>query len=131
MSNRIAFVAATLFLTGCPVGDVTEDNFADKYAQATCSSMKKCNPISFYVDPDDLGIEDDDYADSFPVGDMDDCIDFYTEMAEDILDAADDADCELDEDNATDCLNGGSGSCKTQAENIEDTQEACEDMIDC
>lgn len=123
-------LAPLSLLIGCgiSVGSVTEDNFADKYAEYTCKQMKECSPIQFYVDPDDLDI-DGDAADAYPNGSMEDCIDYYTEQAEDIQDSADDADCELDEDKATECFSGG--TCKDIAENIEDIYDACDEMFDC
>ena len=81
--------------------------------------MKECYPIQFYADPDDLGVEGD-AADAYPNGSMEDCVDYYTEAAEDALDAADDADCDFDEDKATECFAGG--TCKDMAENIEDSE---------
>jgi hypothetical protein len=130
MLTRIARIAPLALLLGCPVsvGSVDEDNFAEKAAQFTCKQMKECSPIEFYVDPDDLGI-DGDAADQYPNGSMEDCVDFYTEAYEDIQDAADDADCDFDEDKANECFAGG--TCKGIAENIEDTQESCSEIFDC
>lgn len=130
MLTRIARIAPLALLLGCPVsvGSVDEDNFAEKAAQYTCKQMKECSPIEFYVDPDDLGI-DGDAADQYPNGSMEDCVDFYTEAYEDMQDAADDADCDFDEDKANECFAGG--TCKGIAENIEDTQESCSEIFDC
>ena len=127
---RFATLAPLAFLLGCPVsvGSIDEDNFAEKAAEFTCKQMKECSPIDFYVDPDDLGVEGD-AADAYPQGNMEDCVDFYTEFFEDAQDAADDADCDFDEDNANDCFQGG--SCKDIAENYEDTSEACAEIFDC
>lgn len=134
--TRLARFAPILLLAGCgivSVGKVTEDNFAEKYAEYTCKQMKECNPIDFYVDPDDLGIEGD-AADAYPQGDMDECIDYYTEVAEDALDFYDDADCDFDEEKANECFSGG--SCKAIAESIgdkytEDADGSCDEMFDC
>ena len=130
MLTRIARIAPLALLLGCPVsvGSVDEDNFAEKAAQFTCKQLKECSPIEFYVDPDDLGIEGD-AADRYPNGSMEDCVDFYTESYEDLQDAADDADCDFDEDKANECFAGG--TCKGIAENIEDTQESCSEIFDC
>ncbi len=128
--KRILTIAPLAFLFGCSVsvGSVDEDNFAEKAAEATCKQMKACNPVQFYVNPDDIGVEGD-AADLYPEGDMASCIDEYTSAYEDMQDAAEDADCELDEDKATECFN--TGSCKDQAENIEDISDACDEMWDC
>ena len=86
---RFATLAPLAFLLGCPVsvGSIDEDNFAEKAAEFTCKQMKECYPIQFYADPDDLGVEGD-AADAYPNGDMEDCIDYYTEFAEDQQDVS-------------------------------------------
>jgi len=127
---RFASLAPLALLLGCPisVGSVDEDNFAEKAAEFACKQMKECSPIEFYVDPGDLGIEGD-AADAYPEGSMEDCIDYYTEAYEDMQDAADDADCDFDEDKANECFQGG--SCKDIAENIEDINDSCSEIFDC
>lgn len=128
--DRLLRIAPLALLLGCPVsvGNINEDNYAEKSAEFTCKQMKECYPIQFYADPDDLGIEGD-AADAYPNGSMEDCIDYYTELAEDTLDAADDADCDFDEDKANECFQGG--TCKDMAENIEDSSESCSEIFDC
>lgn len=133
--KRILTIAPLAFLFGCPVsvGSIDEDNYAAKAAEATCKQMKACNPIQFYVDPDDVGVEGD-AADLYPQGSMSDCIDEHTSYFEDLQDDLEDADCELDGDKASECFN--SGSCKSQAENYsdfydEDGEGSCQEMWEC
>jgi hypothetical protein len=119
-----------LLLIGCGVGAVNEDNFAIKYAQAQCQNLRDCYPVAWYVDPDDMGIKGDQ-KDRYPEGSMSDCLYFYEGEGEDLFDGFDAFGCDLDEEKATECLNGTASSCKAQAINIEDINDACEEMFEC
>lgn len=88
LRNAPALVAFAL-LAGCSgVGDVSEDNFAEKYGEVFCRQAQKCY----------RGYFESEFSD------MEDCIGETEEAAEDAMDLADAANCDFDEGEAEEFL---------------------------
>ena len=106
---------ALLMLAACnSVGKVDEDNYAEKSAEVYCRQIEKCSRGFFES-------EYSDYAD---------CVDEATNDFEDTMEAADDANCDFDEDEAQACLDTfASSTCEDVYEG--DAYDDCEDVFDC
>jgi len=77
----------TLLLCGC-IGNVTEDNYVQKYSPEYCQKTRRCN----------LGYFESEWSD------MNDCIDEVIDDMEDLIDKKDDDNCDFEDDNALKCL---------------------------
>lgn len=114
LSSLLSAFALSTLGACVSVGNVTEDNFAEKSAQLGCKMLEKCN----------RGYFESEYSDQA------DCIDELEEDTEDMMDAADDADCDFEEDEAQKCLDTFAAStCEEYYEG--DAWDDCEDIFDC
>lgn len=104
-------------LTGCSlfgVGNVTEDNWSETYAEVYCKQLETCN----------LGLFESEYSD------MADCMDEVGDALDDVDDAANDADCDFDEEEAQQCVDAiHESDCEDFYEG--DYLSDCEDVYDC
>jgi hypothetical protein len=80
-------VLAICLLSGC-LGQVNEDNYAQKYSGEYCQKTRHCN----------LGLFESEWSD------MNDCLEDVDDDIEDLIDDMDDADCDFDDDDAQECL---------------------------
>lgn len=84
---RITLLTVTLTLAGC-IGQVDEDNYAQKYSPVYCQHTKQCN----------RGLYESEWTD------LNDCVDTVTDDIEDLIDDMDDRGCDFDDDDARECI---------------------------
>jgi hypothetical protein len=112
---RSPLVFAFALLSGCAsVGTVSEDNFAEKYADVFCRQAQKCS----------RGYYESEFSD------MEDCIGEIEEAAEDTMDIADEAGCDFDDGEAKEFLDTlNAASCEEFYEG--DAYEDSDKVFDC
>ena len=107
---------ASLFIGGCNLGSVTEDNYFQSYAQSQCVVYKRCYRARF----------DGEY------NGMTRCVD---EVSEDLADEKQTLfpDCTFDEEQAQICLNLlNSSTCEEHWDDQNEIYSSChEDIWDC
>ncbi len=81
-------LAATVAMTAGCIGNVNEDNYAQKFSPQYCSKAKTCA----------RGMFDSEWTD------VNDCIEEVTDEREDWIDDMDDAGCDFERENAKECL---------------------------
>ena len=105
--------APVLLLTSCLVGNIDEDSLPAQYAGPICKNLQRC----------ERGYFESEYSD------MADCRDEVADNLEDLVDYADDQDCDFDEDEAKECLQSiNSVSCEDWYEG--DASDDCEDVFE-
>ena len=112
---RSPLVFAFALLSGCSsVGTVSENNFAEKYADVFCRQAQKCS----------RGYYEAEFSD------MEDCIGEIEEAAEDTMDIADEAGCDFDDGEAKEFLDAlNAASCEEVYDG--DAYEDAEKVFDC
>lgn len=112
-------VLFSVVLTGCGVGTVTEDNFAEKAGQVECQILSKCMRAYY----------ESEYSD------MADCRDEVNDDYSDLADDLDDRGCDFDEDEAQDCLDTVSTlTCEEYWEDVVEEggrHKDCDKVWDC
>jgi hypothetical protein len=120
---KLLRLAAPLTLVGLAFGGLVgcgsydnEDVFIERVAKESCDLNRKCY-YAFYLDE---------------FSDHNDCVDDTIDDYEDLSDFFDDIDCDYDPDAAADCVDAVRKASKTCEENdLEDVDDACEDVYDC
>ncbi len=108
--SSLALAGVALLMVGC----VTEDNFAEKFAELSCKKLRRCDP--------------DDYDDFYD--DMADCVD-DGEALWDLVQDGSELFCDIDYQLATRCYRAIKyASCDTY-EDDDFSPEACEDYVVC
>jgi len=116
-------LAAPLTLVGLAYGGLVgcgsyekEEVFIEKVAKEACDLNRKCY-YAYYLDE---------------FSDHNDCVDETIEDYEDLSDFFDDIDCDYEPDQAAECVDAVRKASKTCEENdLEDVDDACEDVYDC
>jgi hypothetical protein len=103
-------LALSAMLSACGVGEVTEDNYAEKYARYFCSYQRECAQSYFYGSYSDVSDCEDEVLDLWADN-------------EEYLDT-----CEFDAQAATKCLESLSRSCKEIGSNMEEAWEDCNEV---
>lgn len=112
---RSPLVFAFALLSGCAsVGTVSEDNFAEKYADVFCRQAQKCS----------RGYYESEFSD------MEDCVGEIEEAAEDAMDVADEAGCDFDDGEAKEFLDAlNAATCEEVYEG--DAYDDADKVFDC
>lgn len=105
-------MSALIWLVAC--GAVTEDNLAERSADAVCGFTRRCSSYAFYSEYDDLA----------------DCYDDLEDRYGDAIESADDLDCDYDQEKAEGCLDAFSATCANAAED-DDHFDDCDEIYDC
>ena len=111
-------VSLALILAGCSVGNITEDNYAEKAADIACRTLAKC----------ERGYYESEYSD------MADCRDEIQDDLEDLGEDLDDAGCDFDEGEAQECLDTlNTLTCEEYYEDVvqEGMHDDCRKVWDC
>ena len=87
MKGWIGLALTAALSTGC-IGNVDEDNYAEKYSPVYCTQTKECY----------RGYYDSEWSD------MNDCIENVRDDLEDLIDDMDDNGCDFQDKEAKECL---------------------------
>ena len=114
MGRAILLSSMMCLLSACETLGVNEDTFPAKAGSVVCKKIKKC----------DLGWYESEFSD------MSDCEGEFEDAYEDVVDQADDFDCDFEDDEAKECLQGmQQASCEEYYEG--DWSDDCENVWDC
>ncbi len=114
MLNR-ATVLASLLATGCfGVGEVSEDNWTEKYADVYCKQTQTCA----------RGLYESEYSD------REDCLDEVQDLLDEQAEVFEELNCDFDEAEAQECLESfHSADCESVYEG--DFADDCDKVFDC